>query len=141
MKIKGAVINKEGKGEVGAKVFVSDSQGKITLKKIGTTTDENGQFQLDVTGKDGNYLTAKAVTGDITLTPLNDAVTDYKLDLRESKVTTTPDVVVKPKKQDIKEEPKEQPKSPIDWALIGLAGIGVLLLVIGGITAFSGAKK
>ena len=94
MIVKGKVKNKDGSGEFGAKVYVSDSQSVITPKKIGTTTDTNGDFQLDISQKDGTYLTAKSISGAITKTPIIEGVSDYLLDLSLSKVTTIPEVKV-----------------------------------------------
>ena len=94
MIVKRKVKNKDGSGEFGAKVYVSDSQSVITPKKIGTTTDTNGDFQLDISQKDGTYLTAKSISGAITKTPIIEGVSDYLLDLSLSKVTTIPEVKV-----------------------------------------------
>ena len=52
MIITGKTINSEVKGEIipepFVKVFVSTVDGLITPKKIGTTSDENGDFTLDI---------------------------------------------------------------------------------------------
>jgi hypothetical protein len=99
MIVKGKVKNKDGSGEFGAKVYVSDSQSLITPKKIGTTTDTNGDFQLDISQKDGTYLSAKSISGATTRTPIIDGVSEYLLDLSLSKVTTIPEVTITAKKK------------------------------------------
>lgn len=144
MIVTGNVKAKDGSPEVGAKVFVSDSQGKITPLKIGAITDSGGKFQLDITNKDGNYLTATNIAGLLTKTPINESVTSYTLDLSTSKTTTLPDVVVKgTKKEPVKTASKPSnnvpPKKP-NWVLIGISGIGLVLLFVGGYYVLKGKK-
>jgi hypothetical protein len=145
MIVTGNVKAKDGSPEVGAKVFVSDSQGKITPLKIGAITDSSGKFQLDITNRDGNYLTVTNVAGDLTKAPINEAVTNYSLDLSTSKTTTLPDVTVTaPKKEPVKTTaPKTSnnvpPKKP-NWVLIGISGIGLALLFVGGYYVLKGKK-
>lgn len=149
MIVKGKVKNKDGIGEFGAKVYVSDSQSVITPKKIGTTTDTNGDFQLDISQKDGTYLTAKSISGAITKTPIIEGVSDYLLDLSLSKVTTIPEVKVTANKtaqqpiNSAKNETKNETKkrSKFDWVLFGFAGLGALLLIVGGIYVISKKNK
>jgi hypothetical protein len=144
MIITGNVKAKDGSPEVGAKVFVSDSQGKITPLKIGSITDSGGKFQLDITNKDGQYLTATNIAGLLTKTPINEAVTNYTLDLSTSKTTTLPDVTVTaPKREPVKTASKPSnnvpPKKP-NWVLIGISGIGLVLLFVGGYYVLKGKK-
>jgi hypothetical protein len=149
MIVKGKVKNKDGSGEFGAKVYVSDSQSVITPKKIGTTTDTNGDFQLDISQKDGTYLTAKSISGAITKTPIIEGVSDYLLDLSLSKVTTIPEVKVTANKtaqqpiNSAKNETKNETKkrSKFDWVLFGFAGLGALLLIVGGVYVISKKNK
>jgi len=149
MIVKRKVKNKDGSGEFGAKVYVSDSQSVITPKKIGTTTDTNGDFQLDISQKDGTYLTAKSISGAITKTPIIEGVSDYLLDLSLSKVTTIPEVKVTANKtaqqpiNSAKNETKNETKkrSKFDWVLFGFAGLGALLLIVGGVYVISKKNK
>jgi hypothetical protein len=148
MIVKGKVKNKDGSGEFGAKVYVSDSQSLITPKKIGTTTDTNGDFQLDISQKDGTYLSAKSISGATTRTPIIEGVSEYLLDLSLSKVTTIPEVTITAKKK-IQQQQQQQPvstknetkkRSTFDWVLFSFAGLGALLLIVGGIYVISKKK-
>lgn len=144
MIVKGKVKNKDGSGEFGAKVYVSDSQSIITPKKIGTTTDINGDFQLDISQKDGTYLTAKSISGATTITPIIDGVSEYLLDLSLSKVTTIPEVKITGKKtvqQPTASKNETKKRSTFDWVLFGVAGLGALLLIVGGIYVISKKNK
>ena len=145
MIVKGKVKNKDGSGEFGAKVYVSDSQSLITPKKIGTTTDTNGDFQLDISQKDGTYLSAKSISGATTRTPIIDGVSEYLLDLSLSKVTTIPEVTITAKKiqqqQPVSTKNETKKRSTFDWVLFGFAGLGALLLIVGGIYVISKKNK
>jgi hypothetical protein len=145
MIVKGKVKNKDGSGEFGAKVYVSDSQSLITPKKIGTTTDTNGDFQLDISQKDGTYLSAKSISGATTRTPIIDGVSEYLLDLSFSKVTTIPEVTITAKKiqqqQPVSTKNETKKRSTFDWVLFGFAGLGALLLIVGGIYVISKKNK
>jgi hypothetical protein len=146
MIVKGKVKNKDGSGEFGAKVYVSDSQSLITPKKIGTTTDTNGDFQLDISQKDGTYLSAKSISGATTRTPIIDGVSEYLLDLSLSKVTTIPEVTITAKKIQQQQQPvstknETKKRSTFDWVLFGFAGLGALLLIVGGIYVISKKNK
>jgi hypothetical protein len=147
MIVKGKVKNKDGSGEFGAKVYVSDSQSLITPKKIGTTTDTNGDFQLDISQKDGTYLSAKSISGATTRTPIIDGVSEYLLDLSLSKVTTIPEVTITAKKkiqqqqqQPVSTKNETKKRSTFDWVLFSFAGLGALLLIVGGIYVISKKK-
>ena len=79
MTITGKVINKDGSVNSGAKVFISDYKGKLTTKKIGTLTDDDGKFTLDITDKDGDYVSASDSLGNLVVSRIKDGINDYNL--------------------------------------------------------------
>jgi hypothetical protein len=121
MKIKGIVYNKNGETELGAKVFISDYNGALTPKKIGTITNDNGKFELDVTDKDNIYLTAKNSIGEQTITKIKDNVFDYGLYMDEDRSQNLQEVTI------IAKRPIKSNKWKWKWILIGIGG----LLVVG----------
>lgn len=94
MKITGVVLDKDNKPELFAKVVVSDYKGTMTPKKIGTTTDDEGKFNLDVTNKDDNYLTATSVLGEKSTTTIKDNISDYTIRMGDEKSQQLGEVVV-----------------------------------------------
>jgi hypothetical protein len=133
----------DGTPQSDAKVYISNYQGKITPKRIGTVTNAEGKFVLDIEGKDDNYLSASTGAGNITTTMLNNDVNNYTLDLSISKSTSKGEVVVKPKESKPKESKPEENKQPVvkktNWLLIGLIGLGVL--VAGSVTYYLVKRK
>ena len=142
MIIKGRVINREGKSEPFVKVFVSTYDGLITPKKIGTTTDENGNFTLDISNRDGEYLSA-SIVGAKTITTIKEEVNDYLIDLGADKNQQIQEVTVTAKKpvkvpvkepepvKIVKEEPIIIPPKKSYWWIIIPVSIGALLIAAG----------
>jgi|688.fasta_scaffold1409505_1 hypothetical protein len=140
MKITGVVLNKDSKPESFAKVFVSDYKGSITPKKIGAITDDNGKFNLDLTNKDGDYLTAKTSLGEQTTSKIKDNVSEYALYLDVDRSQNLQEVVVtanRPTSNTSTENNKPKPNVNVDTSkykkriFIGL-GILATLIVVGG---------
>jgi hypothetical protein len=129
MKIKGIVYNKDGATELGAKVFISDYKGILTPKKIGTITDDNGKFELDVTEKDDIYLTAKNSIGEQTITKIKDNIFDYGLYMDVDRTQNLQEVTITAKR------PTKSNKWK--WILISIGG----LLVVGTTIYFIKKKK
>ena len=127
------IVVLDGQPQADAKVYVSDQNGKITAKKIGTTTTPEGKFVLDITDKDGNYISASTGSGNIATTMLSNDINNYTLDLTIGKSTSKGEVVVKPKTNQPKPN-SEQPSKKTNWLLIGLIGLGVL--VAGSVTYY-----
>lgn len=142
MIITGRVINREAKSEPFAKVFVSKYDGFLTPKKIGTTTDENGNFTLDISNRDGEYLSA-SIVGAKTITGIKEDVTDYLLDLGTDKTQQIKEVTVtaeKPVKEPVKEpepvkvvkiEPIIIPPKKSYWWIIIPVSLGAVLIGVG----------
>ena len=140
MKITGVVYNKNKKPESFSKVFVSDFKGSITPKKIGAITDGNGKFDLDLTNKDGDYLTAKTSLGEQTTSSIKDNVSEYALYLDVDRSQNLQEVVVtanRPTSNTSTENNKPKPNVNVDTSkykkriFIGL-GILATLIVVGG---------
>ncbi len=119
MKIKGKVINRESKPEPFAKVFVSNRDGILTPKKIGSVTDENGNFTLDIANRDGEYLSA-SVVGAKTITAINEEINEYLLDLGTDKTQAIKEVTITGKKPVVKPVVTNTPTSDINKADIGI---------------------
>ena len=85
MIITGKTINSEVNDKIipepFVKVFVSTVDGLITPKKIGTTSDENGDFTLDISNRDGEYLSA-SIVGVIVIIFLMLLIKFYYINLR-----------------------------------------------------------
>lgn len=129
MKIKGVVYNKSGAPELGAKVFISDYKGTLTPKKIGTISDDNGKFELDVTNKDDIYLTAKNSIGEQTITKIKDNVFEYGLYMDVDRTQNLQEITITAKR------PTKSNKWK--WILITIGG----LLVVGTTIYFIKKKK
>ena len=119
MTITGKVINKDGSANSGAKVFVSDFKGTLTSKKIGTLADNDGKFTLDITDKDGDYVSASDSLGNLVVSRIKDGVTDYLLDMGAGRVQQTQEVVVFAPQ-------RNQPKKNNLWIYYLLMGLGVI---------------
>jgi hypothetical protein len=131
MKITGIVFNKDKNPEPFTKVFISDFKGVITPKKIGSVTDENGKFELDITNKDDIYLTAKTSIGEQSITKIKDDVSDYSLYLDVDRGQNLKEVVITAKRQEKKPNisvDTSKYKKRITIALIILGAI----IVVGG---------
>jgi len=141
MKITGTVKGTDGKPYFGAKVFVSDIQGKITPKKIGALSDAEGKFSLDITGKDGTHLSASNIEGNLAITQIKDNITEYFLDFAQGRTYQTPTVTVYGKKIEVEKKPEdvELQKTKNKWVR-GLVALGVVLLIAGGYYALRGKK-
>lgn len=142
MKITGIVLNKYSKPESFSKVFVSDYKGSITPNKIGAITDVNGKFDLDLTNKDGDYLTAKTSIGEQTITKIKDNVTEYALYLDVGRSQNLQEVVVtanRPNSNTSTENNKPKPNVNVDTSkykkriFIGLGILGTLIVIGGAI--------
>jgi hypothetical protein len=98
--ITGTVVGKNKEPQIGAKVFVSNYLGKLSPKKIGTVTDENGKFKLDITNKDDQYLTASTFEGKTT-SRIKPEITNYIFDisLGDERVQQLQEIVITAKKQ------------------------------------------
>jgi hypothetical protein len=139
MKITGFVLNKDSKPESFAKVFVSDYKGSITQKKIGAITDGNGKFDLDVTNKDGDYLTATTSNGSKVISKIKDDIFDYTLVLGDERTQQIKEVVItaqKPIKPKISVNTSKYKKR----ITIGLLILGTLIVVGGTIYIFNKQK-
>jgi hypothetical protein len=129
MKIKGIVYNKVGAPELGAKVFIADYKGTLTPKKIGTISDDNGNFELDITDKDDIYLTAKNSIGEQTITKIKDNLLYYVLNMDVDRSQNIEEVTITAKR------PTKSNKWK--WVLIAIGG----LLVVGTTIYFIKKKK
>jgi hypothetical protein len=118
MTITGKVINKDGSVNSGAKVFISDFKGKLTTKKIGTLADNDGKFTLDITDKDGDYVSASDSLGNLVVSRIKDGINDYLLDMGAGRIQQTQEVVVFP--------PQKQPQKKKRWIFYVLMGLGVI---------------
>lgn len=118
MTITGKVINKDGSVNSGAKVFISDYKGKLTTKKIGTLTDDDGKFTLDITDKDGDYVSASDSLGNLVVSRIKDGINDYLLDMGAGRIQQTQEVVVFP--------PQKQPQKKKRWIFYVLMGLGLI---------------
>ena len=118
MTITGKVINKDGSANSGAKVFISDFKGKLTTKKIGTLADDDGKFTLDITDKDGDYVSASDSLGNLVVSRIKDGVNDYLLDMGAGRVQQMQEVVVF--------APQKQPQKKKRWIFYVLMGLGVI---------------
>lgn len=118
MTITGKVINKDGSVNSGAKVFISDFKGKLTTKKIGTLADNDGKFTLDITDKDGDYISASDSLGNLVVSRIKDGINDYLLDMGAGRIQQTQEVVVFP--------PQKQPQKKKRWIFYVLMGLGVI---------------
>jgi len=136
--ITGKVINSESKPESFVKVFVSTVDGLVTPKTIGTTTDENGNFTLDISNRDGEYLSA-SVSGAKIITSIKEGIDDYTLKLGGNVNQQIKEVTVTAKKPVKEPEPvkivKEEPiiippKKSYLWLIIPVS-IGALLIAAG----------
>jgi len=114
--ITGKVINSDGSANSGAKVFISDYKGKLTAKKIGTLSGNDGTFTLDITDKDDGYVSASDSLGNLVVSRLKENVTDYLLDMGAGRVQQTQEVVVfAPQKK----------KKKMNWVPLALMFLGV----------------
>lgn len=94
MIITGKVINSDGSANSGAKVYVSDYKGVLTPKKIGTISDSEGNFSLDITDKDGDYLSASDSLKNLVVSYLKKDIYNYLLDMGAGRVQQVQEVVV-----------------------------------------------
>lgn len=119
--ITGTVVGKNKEPEIGAKVFISNYAGKLSPKKIGTITDANGNFTLDVSNKDDNYITASYLNYK-TITRLKPEISNYTLDisLGDERVQQHQEIIIKGKK------PSQSTKKSNYWWLI-LLGVAVVI--------------
>lgn len=136
--ISGIVVL-DGQPQGDAKVYISDQNGKITPKKIGTTSNSEGKFVLDIENKDGYYISASTGSGNIATTMLSNDVNNYTLDLTIGKSTSKGEVVVNPKPGQLKSNETIPTQKKTNWLLIGLIGLGVL--VAGSVTYYFIKKK
>lgn len=146
MIIKGLVVNKSNQPEPGAKVYVSNYEYKISPKKIGTITNDKGEFQLDITGRDDEYLTASNGIGEKTRVGIKNDVSEYTLSLAEDKSQTHQGVTItatRPKKEPVitKKTTEDDSKKKISMFGIGLAILGLLLIVAGTAYVIKTAKE
>lgn len=116
------------------KVYISDELGYITPKKIGTTTLENGNYQLSLPSTlvnglpipliDGKYITASVGQRRIVMPLKGQNVYDF--DVKDTAFFSSEEVTVKP-----------NPKKPINWLPFVITGS---VLLIAGI-AYAVYKK
>jgi hypothetical protein len=116
--ITGKVINADGSANSGAKVYVSDFKGTLTPKKIGAISDDKGNFTLDITDKDGEYISASDSLKNLVVTKIKENVTDYLLDMGAGRVQQTQEVVVF--------APQRPNKKNNKWIYLLLMGLGAL---------------
>lgn len=121
MIITGKVINSDGSANSGAKVFVSDYKGTLTPKKIGTIAESDGTFTLDITDKDGDYISATDSLKNLVTSYIKKDVNFYLLDMGAGRVQQMAEVVVFPKQP----SPTEKKKN-YRWIAYVLMGIGVI---------------
>ena len=115
--ITGKVINSDGSANSGAKVFVSDYKGTLTPKKIGTISDNDGNFTLDITDKDGDYISASDSLKNLVVSRIKDNITEYFLDMGAGRVQQTQEVVV---------FAPQRPKKKTNWIPYVLMFLGVV---------------
>ena len=146
MIITGKTINSEVNDKIipepFVKVFVSTVDGLITPKKIGTTSDENGDFTLDISNRDGEYLSA-SIVGTKTITNIKEGVDYYALKVTGNVNQQIKEVTVtakKPVKEPVKEpepvkvvkiEPVIIPPKKSYWWIIIPVSIGAVLIAVG----------
>lgn len=116
--ITGTVIGKNQEPQIGARVFVSNYAGKLSPKKIGTLTDVNGNFSLDITNKDDNYITASSLNNK-TITRIKPEISNYTLDvsLGDERVQQHQEIIIKGKK------PTEKSNKNYWWLILLSAAI------------------
>lgn len=123
MIITGKVINADGTPNEGAKVFVSDYKGKITTKKIGALSDSEGNFTLDITDRDGDYISATDALKNLVVSYIKKDVTNYLMDMGAGRVQQMAEVVVfAPQRPPNK---KTSAKQYLPYILIALGVIGI----------------
>ena len=107
------------------------------INKIKNT---NSNIDLDLTNKDGDYLTAKTSLGEQTITKIKDNVSEYALYLDVGRSQNLQEVVVtanRPTSNTSTENNKPKPNVNVDTSkykkriFIGL-GILATLIVVGG---------
>ena len=119
MIITGKVINADGSANSGAKVYVSDYKGTLTPNKLGAIADNKGAFTLDITNKDGDYISATDSLKNLVVSRIKEGITDYLLDMGAGRVQQEEEVVVFAPQ-------KPLPKKNYRWIAYVLMGIGVL---------------
>ena len=147
MKLTGRVVNDKNQPQPFLKVFVSDSTYKITPKKFGAITDENGNYSIDVPEKitqdgfktfdvDGDFLTVTETGRPLAKRRLFKENNVYDFDTSIlmdggliQEVTVTAD-----RKVEKQQATKSTPKKNYSWLIplvIGglLIGTGVYLAV------------
>lgn len=143
MKLTGKVVNDKNEPQPFLKVFVSDSTYKITPKKYGAITDENGNYSIEVPEKttleglktfdvDGDFLTVTETGRPLAKRRLYKDTNVYDFDtsilmdgglIQEVTVSANKKV----KKQDVI---KSTPKKSYWWIIpVAIGG----LLIAGGI--------
>jgi hypothetical protein len=143
MKLTGKVVNDKGQPQPFLKVYVSDSAYKITPKKFGAITDDNGNYSIDVPEKitqeglktfdvDGDFLTVSETGRPLAKRKLYKENNVYDFDtsiLMDAgliqEVTITAD-----RKVEKQQATKSTPKKKYWWIIPTVIGV---LLIGGGV--------
>lgn len=139
--VKGKVLDRQSKPVYGARVFLSDISGNITPSKLGTTTDFNGEFTLNIPdNNDGTHLTATSSDGGRNTHRYNSNITNYEFDLSYAQTQNLQEVVVtanRPTSNTSTENNKPKPNVSVDTSkykkriFIGLGILATLIVVVG----------
>lgn len=145
MKLTGKVVNGKNEPQPFVKVFISDKDNKITPKKYGAVTDENGNYSIEVPEKttvtggktfdvDGLFITITEAGFPLGKRKLIDGETVYDFDTSIQMYGTPLDEIIITGKRKVKEPIKQAIKAPIKksyWWIIPVSIGG--LLIAGGI--------
>jgi hypothetical protein len=149
MEITGKVT-KGGEAEAFVKIFPSTLEGKPLSSTVGTTTDFDGKFKINIPSElNAKYITARHLEGS-SVQKLNPSVNNYDipLDFVQSQELDEVDIIAKSKATECKEKggiyneatktctiPKSKPKvstkaKKVNWTKTILIS-GIILVVLG----------
>jgi len=130
--IKGKVFDNLNNPVYGAKVFLSDISGNITPSKIGSLTDFNGEFSLNIPDNNNeNYLTATSIQGGRNTQRYNSNIVNYVFDLGTAHTQNLQEVTITAdRKVEKQQATKSTPKKKYWWLIPTVIGV---LLIGGGV--------
>jgi hypothetical protein len=150
-KVFGKVTDfKTGEPIVGATVYFSDKDGKVTSAQRGTATKSDGTYEIPAfvsqpSGSlipflpEGSHLTVKMLGYETRIAPINKQGLENNFRLAESSQILN-EVVVTPSSEQMARIPKSnEKKKNKTWVYIG-ASLG-LLAIIGGVVYYYSKKK